>query len=453
MLTGVANGQPPLTVQWYKAPSTLLPGKTSLNLTLANLQTSDTGSYYLQGTNPQGPGQSAPATLTVYAQTAPVIQQQPQSQTVYANQMASFNVTAIGQQPLSYQWLFNNNAINNATNSSLTLTGTSQSSAGSYSVVVANTLGTNTSSAATLAVITPPSGSYVSAVLNAGPLVYYRFEDAAVTAGATAFNLGSLATAAAGTYEGGIGPVTGPQPPSFVNFESTNQASTYDGTDTDVYIPPLNLTDSTVHITLAAWINKNGPQENYAGIIFYRGSAGANGFGIKQDPNGVDVLEYHWNNTNFSFNTGLAVPDQQWTFVSVVVQPTKATFYMFTPSGMQTATNVAPHNAVGFSEQSYVGWDTSGGVGGRRFYGAIDEPMIFNRALSANDLAAIYQAATAQSVVLQISQSGGNVTLTWAQGTLQQADAVTGTYTDVDSSGSYTTAASATAKFYRVKVQ
>jgi hypothetical protein len=292
-------------------------------------------------------------------------------------------------------------------------------------------------------------------VLNAGPLVYYRFDDAAVTAGATAFNLGSLATAATGTYEGGIGPVTGPQPPSFVNFESTNQASTYDGTDTDVNIPPLNLTDSTVHITLAAWINKNGPQENYAGIIFYRGSAGANGFGIKQDTNNgaADMLEYHWNNTYFGFSSALYVPDSQWTFVALVVQPTKATLYMFTPDGMQSATNTASHTAVGFAEQSYVGWDTSGGVSGRRFYGAIDEPMIFNRALSANDLAAIYQAATSQSVVLQISQSGGNVTLTWAQGTLQQADAVTGTYTDVDSSGSYTTAASATAKFYRVKVQ
>lgn len=453
VLTSVVNGEPPLTVQWYKEPSTLLPGQTNTTLTLANLQTTDSGNYYIKGHNPQGDGQSVSATLTVYAITPPVIQQQPQSQTVYFNQMATFNVAAVGQQPLSYQWFFNGNVIVGATNSSVVVTGSSSASAGSYSVVIANTLGTNTSSAATLTVITPAPGSYASAVLNAGPLVYYPFDDANVSAGATAFNLGSLATAATGTFEGGIAATTGPIPPDFVNFDPTNQSTAYDGMDSDVIIPPLNLNDSSVHITLAAWIYKNGPQEPYAGIIFYRGSAGANGFGIKTNSVGTDVLEYHWNNTYFSFNSGLEVPDSQWTFVSLVVQPTKATLYMFTPSGMQSATNVASHTAVAFAEQAYVGWDTSGGANNRRFYGAIDEPMIFNRALSSDDLTAIYQAAVSQSVILQISQSAGNVTLTWSQGTLQSADVVTGPYTDVDNTGSYSTPMSTSAKFYRVKVQ
>lgn len=453
VFTSVVNGQAPLTVQWYKAPSTLLSGQTNTTLTLANLQTSDTGSYYIKGNNPQGPGQSASASLTVYAQTAPVIQQQPQSQTVYFNQTGSFSVGAIGQQPLSYQWLFNGNPIANATNSSLAVLNSSQASVGSYSVVITNTLGPVTSSAATLTVIMPPQGSYVSAVLNAGPLVYYRFDDANVAAGGTAFNLGSLGNVATGTYENGIGATGGPIPPDFMNFDATNQATGYNGVDSDVLIPALNLTDSSVHITLAAWINKSGPQENYAGIIFHRGSAGANGFGIKPDANGNDMLEYHWNNTYFAFNSGVYVPDSQWAFVSLVVEPTKATFYMFTPSGMQSATNVAAHTAVAFAEQSYVGWDTSGGVAARHFYGAIDEPMIFNRALSAAELGAIYQAATAQSVAIQIGQSGGNVTLTWSQGMLQEADAVTGPYTNVSSTGTYTTPVSATAKFYRVLVQ
>jgi hypothetical protein len=394
--------------------------------------------------------------LTVYAQTAPIIQQQPQSQTVYLNQTAPFSVSAIGQQPLSYQWLFNNSPINNATNSSLAVSGATSSSVGSYSVVVANTIGTNTSSAATLTVLSPPSGSYASAVLNAGPLVYYPFADTNVVAGAPAFNLGSLGTAATGTFEGGISAAAGPVPPDFANFDTNNQATVYDGVNTDVFIPPLNLNDSSVHMTLAAWINKNGPQENFAGIVFNRGSAGANGFGIKPDANGNDMLEYHWNNTYFAFNSGVYVPDQQWAFVAVVVQPTKATFYLFTPSGMQSATNVAAHTAAPFAEQSFVGWDTSGGTAARHFYGAIDEPMIFDRALSATELATIYQAAQTQAVspvTLHISQTSGNVTLTWTQGTLQQADLVTGPYNDLDNTGSYTAPLSATPKFYRVKVQ
>jgi autotransporter-associated beta strand protein len=54
-----------LSYQWFKAPSTLLSGKTDATLTLSPLQLSDAGNYYVQVSNPVGTSNSPTSTLTV----------------------------------------------------------------------------------------------------------------------------------------------------------------------------------------------------------------------------------------------------------------------------------------------------------------------------------------------------------------------------------------------------
>jgi autotransporter-associated beta strand protein len=89
--------------------------------------------------------------------TAPSITNQPQGQTVFVGQNATFNASAIGTAPLSYQWRFNAANIPGATESSYTRTNTQLTDAGSYSVVVTNVAGSVTSS---------------NAVLNVTPLLF-----------------------------------------------------------------------------------------------------------------------------------------------------------------------------------------------------------------------------------------------------------------------------------------
>uniref|UniRef100_UPI00404927F7 immunoglobulin domain-containing protein n=2 Tax=Cephaloticoccus sp. TaxID=1985742 RepID=UPI00404927F7 len=85
----------------------------------------------------------------------PVITTQPQSQTVPTGSNVQFTVVAQGTPAPAYQWYFNGTAINSATTSTLTMTNAQSSNAGSYTVTVTNSLGTVTSSAATLTVTTP----------------------------------------------------------------------------------------------------------------------------------------------------------------------------------------------------------------------------------------------------------------------------------------------------------
>ncbi len=97
--------------------------------------------------------------MTVYAPTAPVISASPQNQVLSANDNATFTVVAGGSAPLSYYWFFNtNNLIASATNATLSLAGVQATNAGTYFVVISNSVGSVTSAVATLTVNGPTTG-------------------------------------------------------------------------------------------------------------------------------------------------------------------------------------------------------------------------------------------------------------------------------------------------------
>ena len=92
---------------------------------------------------------------------APLIQTQPQSQTVTSGSSVRFSVTATGAPAPIFQWKKDSSAIPGATGSTYSLASALTSDAGSYTVVITNILGSVTSNQATLTVNTPappPSG-------------------------------------------------------------------------------------------------------------------------------------------------------------------------------------------------------------------------------------------------------------------------------------------------------
>jgi endonuclease/exonuclease/phosphatase family metal-dependent hydrolase len=156
----------------------------------------------------------------VVPSSPPRITVQPQSQTVIEGSNVTFSVTAIGTQPLSYQWLFNGTNLDGATSSSLTLTSITTDDAGPYSVTITNDFGSTNSDIAVLTVVPfsePPviTGEPQSQIVNVGenvaftveamgdpPLTFqWRFNGAAI-AGATdsTFSLFSVTTNQTGIY-------------------------------------------------------------------------------------------------------------------------------------------------------------------------------------------------------------------------------------------------------------
>ena len=145
-----ATGSLPLSYQWSFGGTNIV-GATNTSLTLTNVQLNQAGNYTVLVTNAYGWTNSATAVLTVIA-LPPFIILQPTNQTIIVGTNVTFNVTAGGSLPLSYQWNFNGMNLNGATNATLTLINVQVTQAGNYAVLVTNAYGSVLSSNAVLTV-------------------------------------------------------------------------------------------------------------------------------------------------------------------------------------------------------------------------------------------------------------------------------------------------------------
>lgn len=167
-------------------------------------------------------GGSSGSTSSSDTSTAPTITSQPASVSVAVGSTATFSVTATGSATLAYQWRKAGSAISGATSASYSLPTVAASDAGSYDVVVSNTAGSVTSSAATLTVTTASgsvapvittqpvsqavavggSVSLTVAVTGTAPLSYQWFKDGSAVSNATAatYAITSATTSSAGSY-------------------------------------------------------------------------------------------------------------------------------------------------------------------------------------------------------------------------------------------------------------
>jgi hypothetical protein len=154
----VANGTAPLGYQWFRN-SAPIAGATGASYTLNPTAVADSGAqFHVVVSNPAGNATSSVATLTVNAApVAPGITTQPASVTVTAPNSATFSVVANGTAPLGYQWYRSGAPIAGATGSSYTIGSTAVSDNGAqFHVVVSNSAGNATSTAATLTVNAAP---------------------------------------------------------------------------------------------------------------------------------------------------------------------------------------------------------------------------------------------------------------------------------------------------------
>ncbi len=129
----------------------------SVSYTNSGLLPSTTCYYVVRATNSTGiSGDSSEASATTFPNPAPVVISQPKDQVVVISNSATFSVTMAGTPPFNFQWQFNGAPISGATASSFGLSTAQYSDGGNYSVVVTNTVGSTSSSNASLTVLTGP---------------------------------------------------------------------------------------------------------------------------------------------------------------------------------------------------------------------------------------------------------------------------------------------------------
>ena len=361
-----ASGTAPLAYQWYLNGSAI-PNATAATFTIGKAQPSDAGDYAVTVANPAGAVDSAVATLTV--QYAPVITSQPQSQNLTVGESVTLGVAAIGVPAPTYRWKFKGVGIPGATSTTYTLSHFQPGDVGSYAVVVSNSLGSVTSSNAVLAVA-------VCVPTAPGLVAWWPAEGSA--ADATGGNSGVLLNGA--TFAAG----------------RVGQTFNFDGIASYVRVadnPSLHFTNA---LTITAWLYPTslGAWHNIVskwGIVdplqaSYTTALMPDGrIAFSLSPNGINFTN------TFSTNS---LPSNHWTHYAATYDGVALRTYINGICEDQVAYNGGISQGT---EDLAVGaaGTFAGGEVVSPFAGRIDEPAVFNRALSASEVEALYNASSA----------------------------------------------------------
>ena len=180
----------------------------------------------------------------------------------------------------------------------------------------------------------------------------------------------------------------------------TQEEMYFDGVEDYVSIPALNLNSNTV--TMTAWINRDGDQpEHTTGLVFCRSQETGAGLSLGHyiDPEGRWIssnrLAYNWNNDprTWRWTTDLFVPDNQWVFVGLVLEPDKATLYLGHDGKLQSAVNETWHFKEEFDAEISIGDDPHFDPPGmnRHFKGSIKNVRVYDYALSQTEIETIFK--------------------------------------------------------------
>jgi hypothetical protein len=104
---------------------------------------------------------------------------------------------------------------------------------------------------------------------------------------------------------------------------------------------------------------------------------------------------YHWadNGATYNWNSNLFVPNNAWSMIAITVSANSATAYLCNANGTTTAINSVAHGALS-GLNFFIGCDpTDQSI--RAFKGKIGTAMVYNTALTSQNITDIYNAQKA----------------------------------------------------------
>jgi DNA-binding beta-propeller fold protein YncE len=357
------------------------PDATTLNATYAP-STGDnaagTVTLTLASTGQSAPCPAATAQVVVTIQAPPVITAQPASQTNSLGSPAIFSVTATGTG-LTYQWQVSRDGGTTFTNISTSATNVSYTNVApalddngnQYQVIVSGVCPPPATSSPPAVLTVNPVTQPVCAVPPVGLISWWRGEgDASDSAGANN-----------GTLQGGATFTVG----------EVGQAFSFNPVNGTVIVPDSSSLRLTNQLTIEAWINTRSTNADHGIVSKVGGVAGNNGYEFALSGNKL-VGQFNspgqgWPSSRIMCALPLATG--VWHHVAWTYDQSAMKLYF---NGQPVATNVIGAQSIMASNSTLR---ISGDDGNHVYFdGLIDEPALYNRALSASEIQDIYNAGS-----------------------------------------------------------
>lgn len=384
---------------------------------------------------------------------------------LYAGTGPALRISAVGNQPLNYQWLSNGVPITGATNAAYSPPANAVTT-NSYWCVVTNSAGAVTSAVWSVSVAQPPITSYPDAVLALQPLGYWRLNE---TPDNGSGNQGAIGHDFAGGNNGvysntvlaatGYSPVADPAGTAvnFGAFLPTNSAVMQIGT-LDFSAPPAGNGEFSV----VAWV-KGGAQTSDAGIVSKGYGGGGEQFNLDTGSDtsptvhGFRFFVRDAFGKTHSCNSTI-MPDGNWHFLAGVCDESNGAVHLFIDGIDKADATISPGVAILSAPIGSAPGASLVSIGSRagsststsftnQFVGTIDEVAIFNRALTAGRVQELFAAAPVPALGMGPASGGWAINYT---GTLQSSTNVAGPYAPVPGAASpYNVAPAGPQMFYR----
>jgi hypothetical protein len=384
--------------------------------------------------------------------TAPSITRQPAPQLAYVGSAASFQVTVVGTEPLSYRWLKDGDPVGSGAGATLELANVQAAASGDYQVVITNIAGAVTSLVARLDVFAGP--------ITEALVTHLEFEDAVTDSSGRGNH---------GTAQGTPSYVTGKVGARALHMPTRTDYVTL-GTP-----PDLNFGTAT-DFTVSFWAKSASISGDPAWFGNKNWDAGGNpGYVIASDNDG----RIQWNLAGAPGgrkdydSAGGRINDGAWHHIAVTFQRNRVASTYLDGALIQDTANPTSLSADENNLDTPSGLTTCIGQDGTGTYGSgftdleMDDLGIWRRALTPQELAAIYEAGQEgkdlkQAVVaasdlgmLSLQHQGDNVVLQWTDGAgvkLQKTSSLTPPvqWNDVPGAGTATEAIGPSAAFYRL---
>jgi len=288
--------------------------------------------------------------------------------TVAAGSTATFNVNAAGTGMLGYQWQFNQKNISGATNSSYSITNAQLANAGPYSVLITNSVGSITASAF-LSVLAPLI-NYPGAALDPSNMVNWWTGD--------------------GNFNDIYG-VTNLSPSGGLSYTNGKVGLAYRFDGSSAY-----MTSSAGEIappwTISAWVYFQSASGVSAALM----GDGTYSLKLQQYDHTADVGISKSLVADYYFSAGLTA--NTWNHLAISYSGSAMDFYrngaLVTSQVYSNGVAIATPSGLELP-RSNIGVDTFSGSPDDFMLGAVDELQIYTRALSASDIASIYNAGSA----------------------------------------------------------